>query len=186
MQRMRFGVGLLVFVGFAWAQASAQDGLDFRKSFGRGIDGFMLLMQKSVQKELQLSEDQIKKLEAYQTKQMERYKEPDPKERAKKLAGASVAGEKTISETLKPEQIKRFQEISRQQDGLLHSVEAKDGHVAAALKFTDDQKEKIRTIGDATGTQIARHSRPRAGTGARRRPRCKSFARAPTRRSSSS
>ena len=60
----------------------------------------------------------------------------------------SVEGEHGISETLKPGQIKRFKEISLQQDGPLLSVMAKDGEVAAAWKLTDDQKQKIKTIAE--------------------------------------
>jgi hypothetical protein len=94
------------------------------------VGGFGLLTQKSVQEELKLSDDQIKKFEVVQAKLRESYQELrdlDPEERARKLAQASVEGERGITETLKPEQIKRFKEISLQQDGPLLSVAAKDG-----------------------------------------------------------
>ncbi len=143
--------------------ASAQDGRDLRQGI---ISGFMLLTQKSVQKELKLSDDQIKKLEAALAKQKEIYQglgDLDAKERAKKLAQLSVAGEKAISETLKPEQIKRFVEISRHHEGLHQSVEAKDGEVAAALRLTDDQKAKIKTIGEELGTEVREAVKAAAG-----------------------
>jgi len=135
--------------------ASAQDGRGLRQGL---ISGFMLLRQKSVQEELKLSEDQIKNVEAAQAKMSQSFlelRDLDQEERAKRLAKASVEGEKTITEILKPEQIKRFQEISLQQEGVYQSVEAKDGVVAAALKLTDDQKEKIKTIGEEMGTEMS-------------------------------
>ena len=119
---------------------------DFRQGL---ISGFELFKQTSVQQELQLSDDQIKKLEAYEAERRESYqrlRDLDPKERAKKLAKASVEGERTITEILKSEQIKRFQEIMLQNDGIHQSVDAKDGVVAAALKLTDDQEEKFKSI----------------------------------------
>lgn len=154
---MRNCVGITLFLGLiatTAGTASAQGSRDLRQGL---LSGFPLLTQKSVQQELQLSDDQIKRLEAALAKQKEIYQglgDLDAKERAKKLAQLSVAGEKAIGETLKPEQIKRFVEISRQHDGLHQSVEAKDGEVAAALKLTDDQKAKIKTIGEELGTEI--------------------------------
>jgi len=117
-----------------------------------GIEGgFGLFTQKPVQEELKLSDDQIKQLDVAQAKLREGYQALQalaPEERAKMLATQSVDGERAITEILKPEQIKRFKEISLQQDGPLLSVEAKDGEVSAAWQLTDDQKQKIKTIAE--------------------------------------
>ena len=154
---MRKFVGMPLVLGLlvmAVGTASSQDGRGLRQEL---ISGFMLLGQESVQKDLKLSDDQIKDVEAAQAKMNKNWlelRDLDQEDRTKKLSSASVEGERTITEILKPEQIERFQEINRQQEGLYQTVEAKDGVVAAALKLTDDQKEKIQTIGEGLVTEM--------------------------------
>ena len=86
---MRKYVGItlvMVLLATTARTASAQGSRDLRQGL---LSGFPLLTQKSVQKELKLSDDQIKKLEAALAKQKEIFQglgDLDTKERAKKLA----------------------------------------------------------------------------------------------------
>ncbi len=121
--------------------------------FGGGTIG-MLLQNESVQKELKLDDQQIEKVKAAVKEVMDKHgeefaklKDLSKEERREKGAELSktVAAElKTATkDILKPEQSKRLREIELQVMG----VEAfKDPEVETALKLTDDQKDKIKTI----------------------------------------
>jgi Spy/CpxP family protein refolding chaperone len=125
-----------------------------RQRQGGGFGGFgggvMLLGQKSVQEELKLSEDQVKKIQDLQAKQREAFQgfgDLSQEERRTKMQELNKANNEAVAKILKPEQVKRFKEISLQQQvrfgvGFVLNNE----EVAKALKITDEQKEKIREI----------------------------------------
>jgi hypothetical protein len=113
----------------------------------------MLLGQKSVQEELKLSGDQIKKAEELAAKQRETLqslRDLDQEERGKKMQEINQANQKSLAEILKPNQVKRLRQISLQLAG---AQAFNNPEVAAELKLTDDQKEKIREIRQQTNQQ---------------------------------
>jgi Spy/CpxP family protein refolding chaperone len=128
-----------------------------RGGFGGGFGGpGFLLRNPGVQKELKLSDEQIKKVEEVTQSIQDKHREDF--EAAGKLEGdergakfqeiMKTMGEETnkaLAEILKPEQSKRLKEISLQQ----RKADAfNDPEVQKALNLTDDQKEKIKTINE--------------------------------------
>src|SRR5262249_35550184 len=121
-----------------------------RGGFGQP-QGVMHLLNKSVQEELKLTDDQKAALKKVQDKQAEAFRKaredkdfsairPAMEETAKSLT-------KFAKEDLKPEQAKRFRQIELQVDGLNALVNDKD--IQNDLKLTDKQKEDIKaTAGD--------------------------------------
>jgi hypothetical protein len=94
----------------------------------------MYLNAKSVQEELKLSEDDAKKI----TDELGKLgRDLKPEERAEKTA-------KILSDNLKPDQLKRLNQIMWQRGGLSGAINNAD--VQTALKVDDKQKEKIKTI----------------------------------------
>ena len=120
------------------------------------------LTNKSVQKELKLSDEQVKKAETLMTdmreKMMEKFQEAreleGDEQRVKMQAlQKEMATEikKATSELLTPEQSKRFEQITLQSMG----VNAfNDPDVAKKLKITDDQKAKIKDLGESMMSQM--------------------------------
>src|SRR5262249_6799619 len=115
-----------------------------------------LLMNKSVQEELKLDEDQVKKIGKVVEEVMAKHqgefaglRDLEPEQRREKMQEVtkkvSEDAQKHLTGILKPEQEKRFKQIELQ----LRGIEAfMDPEVQTALKLADDQKEKIKTIGD--------------------------------------
>src|SRR5439155_18465089 len=128
--------------------ALAQRG-EGRRGFGGGFGGpGALLQNESVQKELKLSDEQVKKIK--DASQSIRDKHRDDFEAVRKLEGdearekgqelMKTVGEETkkaMADILTPEQNKRFKEIQLQQEGARAFNEA---DVQKALSLTDDQK----------------------------------------------
>jgi Spy/CpxP family protein refolding chaperone len=110
--------------------------------------GMMLLLNKGVQEELKLTEEQTKKLKEAGEKAMEAFgglrdkNEEERKEAMKKMGDDS---KKMLTELLKPEQYNRFKQIERQQAGIAMFA---DEEVQEKVKLTDEQKEKIKGIAD--------------------------------------
>ncbi len=104
---------------------------------------FELLLYKDVQKELQLSGDQIDKIKELIVKSWKAYKEAfDDKDAVKenKVAGDTI---KTLKLLLTPEQFMRLQQLQTQQLGPAAFFNPK---VAKTLDLSDEQKEKIKEI----------------------------------------
>ncbi len=129
--------------------------------------GFMggpaaLLSNKSVQQELKLDDKQVE--EANKVSEDLRAKAREAFESAQGLEGAERQKKmqevrkqqaeelnKTLSTLLKPEQRKRFDQISLQQMGAF----AFGSHeLQSELKLTDAQKDKIKEISDASREQM--------------------------------
>ena len=134
----------------AWAQG--------RGGMGMGGGGAMLLTNKSVQKELKVSDEQGEKLKTLSTETMEKNRERfqgfqdlSPEERQAKQREAQAELTKSLDGVLKPEQVKRFRQIELQVGGMMAFNQPR---VVEALKLTDEQKEKIRGIGEEAQGQM--------------------------------
>ncbi|HZT79304.1 MAG TPA: hypothetical protein VFA26_03730 [Gemmataceae bacterium] len=143
------------------APALAQQGRRGGGGFGGGASLSMLVQNKSVQDELKLDKDQVTKAEEAIKKVQEDLKDDYAKLRGGRRGGGgtnvsdeertaarkkvSAAEEKALADTLKPDQMKRLQQIHRQQEGVRVF---QDEDVQQALKLTAEQKEKIKTIND--------------------------------------
>jgi hypothetical protein len=118
---------------------------------GRGqfrMPGLLLLNQESVQKELKLTKDQIKEVKKGWEKQLQAFQglqDVDEEERPKKMQEIAKDGDKAVAKILKKDQAKRLKEITLQIQG---AGAFSDPEVVKALKITDDQKKKIKTIQD--------------------------------------
>jgi hypothetical protein len=137
------------------APAWAQQGRGGR-GFGGGAD---LLSNKSVQKELKATDEQVEKLNAFAREMREKGREEfqglrelSQEERREKMqalartrAAELVKGRDAI---LKPEQVKRFEEIQLQQSG---AGAFSSPRVQEKLKLTEDQKTKVRAINMESG-----------------------------------
>jgi hypothetical protein len=144
-------------VGLLVAPAQAQ-----RPGGGRGLGmgggpggGVMLLTNKSVQQELKVDDTQAEKLNSFaqglrekQGEQFQKLQDLSPEERRAKMQelGQAMAAEvrKGLTDLLKPEQVKRFDQIQLQQMGVLGAIMMP--RVQEALNPTDDQKSKLRSI----------------------------------------
>jgi Spy/CpxP family protein refolding chaperone len=143
---LAFGA-LALMAAPAWAQGQGRGG------FGMG-GGAMLLTNKSVQKELKVTDEQAPKIEAFaaetRTKNQERFQgfqDLTPEERQSKMREAQAELHKGLDGILKPEQVKRFKQIEIQVAGANAYGQP---HVQEALKLTDEQKTKIREINQET------------------------------------
>lgn len=147
-------VAVVVALVAGSASAQRQPGGRFGGFGGGGLE--QLLANTSVKEELKIDKDQATKIEEATRKFREDNKEDFDKisfrnqdtpqeERAKirrKLAEKFTVIAKDL---LKPEQLKRVKQIQLQQQGMqAYATE----EVQKALKITDEQKEKIKTIGD--------------------------------------
>ncbi len=115
--------------------------------FGRGMDGSMLLTQKSVQEELKLTEDQITKVEKVGKDLREKYAD-DLKDKDKRQETMKKMGEertKALAEVLKPEQTKRLKQIEVQVGGL-NALSRDD--VAKTLNLSEKQIADVKGIAD--------------------------------------
>ena len=145
-----------------------------RGGFGGGFGGPGFLLQNpGVQKELKLSDDQVKKIT--ETTESIRDKHRDEFEALGKLEGderrekgqelrkkVSEETQKALAEILKPEQNKRLKEITLQQEG---ARAFNDPEVQKALNLTDDQKEKIKTINEDAAKEMGDLFPPRGRRG---------------------
>ncbi len=143
MRRVQTWMAALVVAAIAAAPALAQDKPRFAFGGGFGVNKLGLLSNKSVQDELKMAEDQVKKVTDLQEKQRaNRLDFQDPDFRTKMQERAKET-EKALSEILKPEQAKRLDQISYQQRG---ANAFNDPEVQKALGFDDAQKDKVSAI----------------------------------------
>jgi Spy/CpxP family protein refolding chaperone len=146
-------------VGLVWGviTALASTGYAQRAPGGPGPGGggsMELLRNEGVQKELKLSDEQIKQLEEMKQAIHEKYKGEFEKinklpegERGAKFQEMRKKIEaehrKVLAGVLKPEQEKRLEQINLQNEGATVFL---DPNVEKDLKLTDEQKESIKTI----------------------------------------
>jgi len=115
----------------------------------RGGGQLRLLSQKSVQGDLKLSEDQVQTVKQLVDRRHERFRglrDLSLDEWDKKLVELT-AQEQAVADLLRTDQVQRLQQIVVQQQGIWAFGEPE---VAAALRLTADQREKIRAILDET------------------------------------
>jgi hypothetical protein len=154
----------------AFAQQPKRKGGGFGGGFGMG-GGAGLLMNEGVQKELKLDSDQVSKVETAVREVREKHQgdfaklqDLDAQERREKMAelGRTINGEtnKALADILKPEQMKRYHQIQRQQMGLLAFTEPE---VQVKLKLTDDQVGQIRRIAADNQGQMRELFQPGGG-----------------------
>ncbi len=142
---MRTFTTLMLTVAFAVPALAQPPG---GRGMGMGMGGAMLLGNKSVQEELKLTEEQLTKVKDYGEKMRANRPMFDPQDREKMQEAFKKMreeGDKFVKETLTADQAKRFKEIELQQGGILAA--ANNEETAKALKITDDQKEKLKEIG---------------------------------------
>lgn len=135
----------LAVAAWAAAPASAQPG----GFFGGPLS---LLAQKSVQDELKLTDDQVKKgaeLEEKLRFKREDFQNLNEEERRKKFAERTEAAQKGLGEILKPDQLKRLNQISLQQQGVRAIAQER---IASDLKLSDEQKQKVKGVMDEYNT----------------------------------
>lgn len=128
-----------------------------RGGFGMG-GGPALYANKSVQKELKFTDEQAKKAgeivadlrEKYQDKLQEARQSQDFQAMQKINRDMTDEAKKMMADVLKPDQIKRFDQISLQQRGLQAFT---DPELLKKIDLNDDQKAKIRDIGQEVQAQ---------------------------------
>lgn len=124
--------------------------------FGMGGSSLGLLQNESVQKELNLTSDQVSKVKDVAKEIREKHQddiaglrdlsgEEQQTKRQELQKTMSAEAKKSLAGTLKPEQEKRLRQIELQQMG---TRAFDDPEVQTALKLTDDQKDKLKTISD--------------------------------------
>jgi Spy/CpxP family protein refolding chaperone len=149
MRKMLWVSGFVLFLTSPlMAQNRQRPGI----GFGGGAGQAMLLSQKSVQEELKLTEEQIKKVQETQTKQRESFQglqQLSQDERREKFQALAKDNEKVVKDILKPDQVKRLKQISLQQRGL---QAVNDPEVATALNLTEEQKAKVKSMQEENRT----------------------------------
>src|SRR5262249_1275654 len=124
--------------------------------FGRGGFGFGgpggLLRTPAVQKELKITEEQLKKYEAFNKSNEQKFQEArdaglgGDREKAQEIfKEISAATDKFVKDTLNADQQKRLKQLQRQQMG---PNAFSDEENAKVLKLTDEQKEGIKKVVD--------------------------------------
>jgi Spy/CpxP family protein refolding chaperone len=167
------GLALLLTLP-ALAQQPERQGRGGRGGRGGGFGGGSLLQNPSVQKELKLTEDQIKKITEVVNEVRKKHQDEftglrdlDQAERREKMGTLMrEVGEETRKalakeNVLTPDQEKRFKQIELQTEGPRAFVTA---NVQKSLKLTADQQDKIKTIVDDM-TKEERAARESAGQG---------------------
>ncbi len=132
----------VVLCGAAQAQQRQRPGGP--GGFGGGV--LFYLGQKSVQEELKLSDEQVKKIKELTEKQRESFqglRDLSQEDRRTKMQELAKSNDKAMSEILKAGQLKRAKQIALQQMG---AGALRNEDVVKALKVSEEQKDKIREI----------------------------------------
>ncbi|HZV07151.1 MAG TPA: hypothetical protein VE999_18865 [Gemmataceae bacterium] len=140
--RNLFLVLTVVLVGAAVARPADDEKIIARED---AIE-VMLVRQKSVQEDLKVAPEQRQKIHAFADKQWKKVQAMRAESEAERTRGFEAMAKENqdfLKNTLTPEQCKRLNQIAMQVAGLLWVMRS---DVAAELKLTDDQKQKIRTL----------------------------------------
>jgi Spy/CpxP family protein refolding chaperone len=154
MMRTLGKILVVVAVAALALPALAQRGPGFGMFGGGGIG--QLATNKSVQKELKLTDDQVKKIDTAIKEIREKHQDDfaklrdlDQSERFEKMRElqktVSEEQSKELKTILDEKQMKRLKQIALQQRGPMAFA---DEEIQKELKLTDDQKDKIKTIND--------------------------------------
>jgi Spy/CpxP family protein refolding chaperone len=168
IQRICVLASALVLGAIASGADAEQGGGRGQRGFGRGtMRGSLigLLTREEVQKDLNLSEEQVTKVkelgEQLQAEMMQNFTavqgiEDKDKQRARMMELATQSDRKTrdkLSDILKKEQMARLDQIRLQVRSVVESLTDKD--VAGELKLADAQKEKLSQINKDLQTKQA-------------------------------
>jgi Spy/CpxP family protein refolding chaperone len=145
-------------LALAVAVVVASPAIAQQRGFGGGFGGAGLLMNEGVQKELKLDEGQIAKAREVGQSIREKFR-PDfqnfqslsPEERRELGEKMNAETRKALADVLKPEQMKRFEQIQLQQRGV-DAFASPD--VQSKLSLTDEQKQKIQSISEDSRQQV--------------------------------
>jgi hypothetical protein len=130
---------------------------------GRGMGGGGLaqyLTNKSVVEEVKIDKDQADKLKEAMDKMREankdefaklRDRDTKPEERAEIMKKMGDETLKIATGILKPEQLKRVQQIAKQQQGVGVFT---DAEVQKTLKLTDEQKDDLKKLAEDAGKDM--------------------------------
>ena len=137
---------------------------------GRGFGGMMaspmmILRNEQMQKELEIVDDQLKELEAIGEDMRDSFqglRDMSQEERDTKFREINKKFEERINEVLLPHQQKRLKQIttqfsSRGRDGIAGSLT--DGDLAKDLKITDEQKAKLKEVGEEARKEMDEKTR---------------------------
>jgi len=145
MHRFRMWILPLAAALSVWMiPAQAADDNKERLVPEEGAIQVMLLRQKSVRAELQLTEDECQKIDTFTSEQWKKAKALDnvsAEERRTKFEEMSKDNEKFLNQVLEPAQRKRLDEITLQVAGLMWLSRP---NVCGILHLTDDQKEQVK------------------------------------------
>jgi len=110
----------------------------------QGAIELVLLRHKAVRDDLKLTRNDARKIQEFTEQQWKKEQEAeaiaDEKERDRRYDEMTREDERFLQENLTPEQKKRLDQITLQVAGLLWITRPE---VAAALKLTDEQKQKV-------------------------------------------
>ena len=142
-----------------------------------GVDAPMLLANPGVQKEIKLSDKQHAQVKKVVQEVFDKYKPEfqkagrDQEKRLKLMADSTQESRdrlrKELPDILKPEQLKRLQEIQIQVNGI---VSFKRQDVQKELNLTDKQKEEIKGIGEGLKKEVAALFKDAASAPVRKMP----------------
>jgi len=145
------------------AAAQRQPGGQGRGGFGGGFGGYgFLIRNEAVQKELTMDKDQADKAAEAVKKVTDKHADefaklrdlPREEQGTKRAELTKTVNEETlkaVGEVLKPEQMTRLKQIELQRAGFMAYTRPE---VQTALKLTDEQKEKVKTIADEGNKQV--------------------------------
>lgn len=120
----------------------------------------MILRNEQIQKELEIVDDQLKDLEAIGEEMRESFqglRDLSQEERDEKFREINKQFEERLNEVLLPHQQKRLKQISAQfssrgPNGVAGTLT--EGNLAEELKITDEQKEKLRSVGEEARAEM--------------------------------
>jgi hypothetical protein len=163
------------------AAAQRQPGGQGRGGFGGGggFGGYgFLIRNEAVQKELTMDKDQADKAAEAVKKVTDKHADefaklrdlPREEQGTKRTELTKTVNEETlkaVGEVLKPEQMTRLKQIELQRAGFAAYTRPE---VQTALKLTDEQKEKVKTIADEGNKQVREQFGMGQGGGGGARP----------------
>jgi hypothetical protein len=154
------GLAVLLVYPVLAQQPGGRGGRGGRGGFGGPMDAAQLLLNKSVQEELKLNDDQKAALAKVQEKQREAMQKAFADgDRQKAFETMRTVREETKKEVdkwkeaggLKPEQAKRLRQIELQN---MHFRAFADADVQKELKMTDKQKEEVKEVTEGVNKDV--------------------------------
>lgn len=170
LSRVVVWCGMAVLVGIVGPAAIAQPpggggGGGFGGRFGGGMGSMMILRNEQIQKELEIVDDQLQELEAIGEEMRDSFqgfREMSEDERADRMREITADFEKRVNEVLLPHQQKRLKQITSQfqtrgREGVAGALT--EGNLADELKITDEQREKLRKVGEEARAEMEEKTR---------------------------